>query len=479
MIVGDMGCLSENTVLQVVQAQLPADERAAVEAHLDTCPSCLRTVAEAAKYVFQDGSQGNTVVRQSSLALLEPGAQVGRYVITGVLGEGGMGVVYAAHDPQLERDVALKLVRASSSSDHSKARLLREAKAMARLGHPNVITVHDAGEHDGRVFIAMELVTGGRTLDTWLAEEPRPWRAVLDMLLASGRGLAAAHAAGIVHRDFKPQNVLIGRDGRPRVSDFGLARSPDDAAEDANAPDAPRWTTGLTIAGAVIGTPAYMAPEQFRGEPADARSDQFSFCVALYQALYGEKPFGGDSITQISEQVLAGQLQPRPKTSDVPEMVYAVLLRGLASEREGRFASLDVLLGELERAAARPRRRRLVFAAAPVVAIGMAIGALALAHSAADDAPPAAAATTADAPVAPAAHPAAIEAAPPAAAATPVPSPPSPPPATDPPRAPEVLPTPRSGQRAIVHRVPRKQTEQRGSAAVVGDAPLDPWHVKR
>ena len=202
-------------------------------------------------------------------ASVVPGATYGRFVVIGVLGSGGMGVVLSAYDPKLDRNVALKLLRPevwSAASGGARERLQREAQAMARLSHPNVVTVYEAGQVGDREFLAMELVDG-ETLRAWQRAEPRAWRDALAIYIAAGRGLAAAHAAGLVHRDFKPDNVLIGRDGRPRVGDFGLVSV---GAE-------PRT---------VRGTPAYMAPEQWSAaEDIDARADQFSFCVALWEAI--------------------------------------------------------------------------------------------------------------------------------------------------------------------------------------------------
>ncbi len=252
--------------------------------------------------------------RDPSAEALERGAAVGRYVILDRIGAGGMGVVYAAYDPELDRRVALKLLRTDRFAAPGHLRLLREAKALARLTHPNVVAVHDAGTFGDQVFVAMELVEG-ETLRQWLEAGARSWREVLDRLLAAGRGLAAAHAAGLVHRDFKPENVLLGRDGRVRVVDFGLAKALADAAEEPAAPDSGgELASPLTEWGAVLGTPAYMAPEQIRGIAADARSDQFSFCVALYEALYGERPFGkGPRETPSRGARLRGPPAPRSR----------------------------------------------------------------------------------------------------------------------------------------------------------------------
>jgi serine/threonine protein kinase len=236
------------------------------------------------------------------------GDRLGRYVIIDLLGSGGMGVVYTAYDPDLDRRVALKLLRPDrgpSWGETGRLRLLREAQAIARLSHPNVIAVYDAGSFGDQVFVAMEFIEGG-TLRQWLEERP-PWREVLDRFLLAGRGLAAAHAAGLVHRDFKPDNVLLSRDGRVRVMDFGLARPIGEPSrmEEWRAPagSGGNLASPLTQWGEALGTPGYMAPEQLRGEASDARSDQFSFCVSLYEALYGERPFLGDSPREIVDAV--------------------------------------------------------------------------------------------------------------------------------------------------------------------------------
>ncbi|HEY0097284.1 MAG TPA: serine/threonine-protein kinase, partial [Archangium sp.] len=233
------------------------------------------------------------------------GTPLDRYVVLDPLGEGGMGMVYAAYDSVLDRKVALKLLPPGdadagpeATSGSGRARLLREAQAMARLSHPNVVAVYDVHQHEAQVFMAMELVDG-QTLLQWEREQPRGWRELLTAFLAAGRGLAAAHAAGLVHRDFKPTNVLVGKDGRVRVTDFGLARphnAPAELGADTPAPDTgpvkghSLLELNLTQRGAVRGTPAYMAPEQFRGATADVRSDQFSFAVSLWEALHGERP---------------------------------------------------------------------------------------------------------------------------------------------------------------------------------------------
>jgi tetratricopeptide (TPR) repeat protein len=293
------------------------------------------------------------------LDALARGASVGRYVVLDRIGAGGMGVVYAAYDPELDRRVALKLLRPDRfAGDADRLRLLREAQALARLADPHVVAVYDAGTFGDRVFVAMELVEG-ETLRQWLLAAPRTWREVLARFLPAGRGLAAAHASGLVHRDFKPENVLLGRDGRVRVVDFGLAKAVGNIEEMATGTAVAEAGDGLaaplTDWGAVLGTPAYMAPEQLRGIAADARSDQFSFCVALYEALYSERPFAGTV------------LREAPAGTKVPGWLRTVLLRGLQVDPEKRYPAMDDLLRDLEHDREAARRRWLLAAAVVLV----------------------------------------------------------------------------------------------------------------
>ncbi|WAS95731.1 serine/threonine-protein kinase [Nannocystis punicea] len=295
-------------------------------------------------------------------------ARLGRYHVLGQLGEGGMGVVYAAYDPDLDRKVALKLLRADGHSA-SPGRLLREAHALARLSHPNVVQIHDTGAIDGRIFIAMELVRGV-DLRTWLAQ-PRTPAEVLRVFLDAGRGLAAAHEAGFVHRDFKPDNVLVGVDGRARVADFGLVRQHDEPeAPAAVEPDRGTLSRSLTMTGALLGTPAYMSPEQHRGGTADARSDQFSFCMALWEALHGQRPFAGDSAAAIVAAMQAGQLRPA-RGPGVPGELTRILARGLAHDPERRYPNMPALLAALAVDRGRKRRRWLAGLAAGGLLAGL------------------------------------------------------------------------------------------------------------
>jgi len=255
-----------------------------VLAHVDACARCRELVAHLG-------------------ALDGPARRVGRYQIERMLGVGGMGIVYAAYDPQLQRRVAVKVVRPENSDERAQAHLLAEARALGRISHPNVVTVYDAGEHDGQIYVATELVDG-MTLAEWQAQS----RSADDIACAwfqVARGLAAAHAVGVVHGDVKPSNVLIGRDGRVRIGDFGLH----------------------------AGTPAYMAPEQQAGA-AGERSDQYAMCVAIVEGITGVRPFADASVVLASRSLAA------------------VVARGLRRDPAARFASMDELAEALARAIA-------------------------------------------------------------------------------------------------------------------------------
>ncbi|MCA9716383.1 MAG: serine/threonine protein kinase, partial [Myxococcales bacterium] len=259
-----------------------------------------------------------------------------------------------AYDERLDREVALKLLGGGTDDPVARARLLREARSLARLSHPNVVSVYDVGESDGAPYLAMELVSG-RTLAAWIRDGP-PRASVLRMFLELGRGLAAAHSVDVVHRDLKPENVIVGDDGRPRIVDFGLARvdaeAPEPAARDLSDEAS---SLGLTQVGAIVGTPAYMAPEQWRGEPADARSDQFSYCVALFEALYGRAPFRGATLVELMRAVLEAPPREIPAHERVPAELHAALLRGLEKRPSDRWPQMEPLLDALAGALARTR----------------------------------------------------------------------------------------------------------------------------
>jgi len=287
--------------------------------------------------------------------------RVGRYTVLERIGAGGMGVVYAAFDGELDRRVAIKLLL-GSHDDSEQGRIVREARAMAMLAHPNVAHVYEVGHHGEHTYVAMEHVRG-RTLRVWIRERPRPWRDVMAMFVQAGRGLAAAHAAGIVHRDFKPDNVVVGDDDeRARVIDFGLARidGPEDRAsdDDLGTLSSPPGSSPRTKTrpGAVGGTPAYMAPEQVRGEPVDARADQFSYCVALWEALAGAPPFAGRSLGDLLDATTHGRITPAP-AGTIPGWIALVLRRGLAASPADRHASMGAVLDCLQRDPTVARRR--------------------------------------------------------------------------------------------------------------------------
>ena len=341
---------------------------------------------------------------------------IGRYVVLDMVGRGAMGEVYAAYDPKLNRKVAIKVLRAQPGGDvvdpNLRLRMVREAQAIAKLSHPNVVIVHDVGAFDSQVFVAMEFVDG-QTLFEWLASEPRAWPDVLKIFADAGRGLVAAHEKDLVHRDFKPDNVMISADGHVRVMDFGLARSTavtvprrTPSRADDNARSRWRWTiergrrledaTGEvdlaatrevspvhwsseapanvaadvtvlqnTHAGAVMGTPAYMAPEQFLGDDTDARTDQFSFCVALHEALYRAGPFAGQTSEREGEaEVLGGEVREPPPGHGVPLQIRKLLVRGLKRDPKERWPSMTALLTALEDNRRFSGRRRLASGAA-------------------------------------------------------------------------------------------------------------------
>jgi tetratricopeptide (TPR) repeat protein len=359
-------CLTDELMVRLVEGLLGEKERRDMLAHVDLCHGCRELVATAA------GAIDSGEALEESTELVR-GALVGRFVVVDRVGVGATAEVHVAYDPKLDRKVGLKLLRPSPSapeySPHSlEKRLVREAQALARLSHPNVVPVFDVGMHGDRVFVAMEYVEG-TTLRTWLAR-PRAWRDALAMFIQAGRGLAAAHAVGIIHRDFKPENVLVGADDRPRVADFGLATaSGEDVASAGSATGSggsPDLAQTLTQTGSVLGTPAYMAPEQLCGDRATAASDQFAFCVALYEALYGDRPFGGDTLPQLLNDIETGRVRPPARGGRVPRRVLAAVMRGLASSPASRFPSMQALLAAL---APHPMRPRVAVAIAVPLAV--------------------------------------------------------------------------------------------------------------
>ena len=298
---------------------------------------------------------------------LARGASIDRYIVVNKLGSGAMGIVYAAYDPELDRRVAIKLMRPagvdSVRADETRERTIREARGMAQIAHPNVVAIYDVGPLGHGVFLTMELIEGG-TLRDWLGER-RPWREVIDMFVGAGRGLAAAHHRGLVHRDFKPDNVMVGADGRARVTDFGLVRDlaeapRDEAHADADAEDLDACVARLTRTGAFVGTPQYMAPEQFDQQRTDERADQFSFCVALFEALFGAEPYPGDTLRSRLQALRAGAPPVIPRDTDVPVSIQRAVLRGLSIDPARRFSDMNALLDEVAPKPGPSRARRAV-----------------------------------------------------------------------------------------------------------------------
>jgi serine/threonine-protein kinase len=299
---------------------------------------------------------------------LPAAARVGRFALVRALGEGGMGRVYLGYDEALDRRVAIKILHRGAAAARDGHRRLEEAQALAKLSHPNVVPIYEVGDHDGQVFLAMELVDGP-TLSAFLGGDGdgdgdggggrrRPVAEILGVFVQAGRGLEAVHRAGLVHRDFKPDNVLVGRDGRARVVDFGIA-------------DLGAAADGGATASAIAGTPSFMSPEQWRGERATPASDQFSFCVALYRALYGQSPFAEDAWTELglpsgvrrgrvrepsqgSRLIDALAVRPPPRAgialpgAAVPAWIAPIVTRGLARDPADRFPTMGTLLDAIE-----------------------------------------------------------------------------------------------------------------------------------
>jgi serine/threonine protein kinase len=388
-------CLDDNLIVEFIDGLLSAREIARVERHAARCDSCRRLLAELGRAPTDD-----PILRGLSATLpaggvahidIQPGQEIGRFVVLDRIGRGGMGVVFSAYDPKLDRKVAIKLLHsrpegASQPPQDSQMRLLREAQAMAQLSHPNVISVYDVGTYKSEVYIAMEFVEG-ETLSKWVLRWERSWSDILDKFVQAGKALGDAHAASLVHRDFKPDNVLIGHDNRVRVMDFGLARwalaeGSSEQAVDADA--APPYVYdekggspkaldhSLTATGALLGTPRYMAPEQFSGLTADARSDQFSFCVALYEALYQQHPFEERTAYGLVESPETTAIRLPPVNTKVPGWLHQTLLRGMATKPHDRYASMGALLRSLAPMPKAPTAHRL-FALIAVAFLSMGI----------------------------------------------------------------------------------------------------------
>ena len=357
-------CLPDELLFAFATGSLDTAQRARAEAHVADCPDCRAVLAQTALEQGEADASGGALFSKS----------VGRYRLLALLGAGAAGVVYRAFDPELERVVALKILvnTGEASGQGPREHILREARAMAQLSHPNVVTVFDVGLADESVFIVMEYAPG-TTLEHWLRTAAPSDAAIVRAFSAAGRGLEAAHAKRLVHRDFKPENVLVSSDGHVKVTDFGLARSLGRAER--GVLTGLRGSDVTTRTRGVFGTPAYMAPELFDGAPANAASDQFSFCVALLGALIGRHPFGAETGVHVSE-LISRMREARVDFSGkrLPPGLKDVLLRGLSAEPAARFGDMTELLAALERAlgqSGRPRRMLVAALAASAVALAL------------------------------------------------------------------------------------------------------------
>jgi eukaryotic-like serine/threonine-protein kinase len=359
-----MSCPDETELSAFVARTLDPPPVAQLEAHIADCDECRNLVFALAS--------GTGEAEEPSMPA--PLGCIGRFEILGVLGQGAMGIVYRARDPELDRTVALKVKRSRSRLDPDGGeRLRREAQALARLAHPNVIAVYETGRHGDGSYIAMEYVDGPSLAD-WLATSPRQ-DAVIARMIEAGRGLAAAHIVGLVHRDFKPRNVFVSTSGTAKVGDFGLVRVGEDGFSTATPSHGVPIT--LTMTGAMLGTPAYMSPEQLLGDGATEASDQFSFCVTLFEALFRRRPFAGTTV----DGLLASMNKPLvlPDLPRIPRRIAQVLSRGLSVDPALRFPSMAALLDVLDDRRARRQRRGLAIGAA---LLSLGAGAVALPRAA-------------------------------------------------------------------------------------------------
>lgn len=411
-----MQCPSDTVLRTLARGHEPRDVASETWSHVKQCPRCQSAIRRIGLGVTQaavdlpadalatepptsppgrSGPQAVTdpAAKKALTAQIERGTTVGRYVVLNPIASGSMGAVFAAYDPELDRKVALKLLRTDIPGvdpDEMRSRFVREAQAMARVVHPHVITVYDSGTYGSTAFFAMSFVEGG-TLGSWAKEKPRTEAEILEAYLKAGSGLAAAHAAGLVHRDFKPDNVLVSYDGNILVTDFGLVRAQNEpeegrgvelGAERAPLPSVvtrrPMLDVDLTEAQVLMGTPRYMAPEQMDRLEADARTDQFSFCVALFEALYDLRPFAGATLGEVRKQIEKGEMTLPPQYKRGSPRILEALQRGLSADPAQRFPSMEALLKALGNS--RPwwaKRRQLaavVLAGLSVVALGVGAG---------------------------------------------------------------------------------------------------------
>jgi hypothetical protein len=370
-------CIGDNTLVELVENSLSASEVKRLDQHFAHCADCRRRWVALAASPSRLAQAPTSPAGVGAHLDLAPGTRVGRFVISHEIGRGGMGVVFAARDPHLDRAAAIKLLHSTGGDENAaraQERLLAEARAMARLDHPNIIKVYEAGLYQQETYIAMELVHG-ETLGQWIKRWQRPWTSVLEVFRQAGSALVHAHAHGLAHGDFKPENVLVDDADRVRVTDFGLSRWFEQGG---------RPLPANALGDFVGGTPRYMAPEQFRGQPADACSDQFGFCVALFESLYCRHPFArgcSSSLLELPEDQATAPLRATPAIG-VPSWLHAVLVRGLDPDPARRYPSMEALLCALDAAQpARVRRARWPVAALAAAALlvvstaGYALGA--------------------------------------------------------------------------------------------------------
>ncbi len=350
-------CPDDEELARYVDGDIEAALQKHITEHLEQCDACEELIGALARDL--DEAQHTQTIPQT---------RISRFVVLRPIAAGATSVVYKAYDPKLDRNVALKILRTEVSADDDQVRgfLLREAQAIARVRHPSVISVYDIGEFEKRIFIAMEYVPSV-TLTQWLKNNKPPWPKTLALFKRAAEGLAAAHAAGLVHRDFKPDNVLVDHEGHPKVIDFGLARVR--AMEPADPTERPLLdiqAASSSLSSGLVGTPAYMSPEQMLSKRVDARSDLYSFCVALFEALYGVRPFGGNTLEEVKENALQNRLEaPRLRR---PPWLRSALQKGLQSDPNDRPPSMEALLQTLD--GSRRRRRNLIGASAAALGLG-------------------------------------------------------------------------------------------------------------
>jgi len=368
-------CLDDATIASLAGDRLPAAARAQAMAHVEQCPSCDDRL-QATLFGNDVATADITEPESSSRAFDDitelAGTRLGRYMIIDQVGKGALGIVYSAYDPELDRRIAIKVLRQSvNATDKQQEGLRREARSMARFSHPNVVPVFDVGIEDRRLFIAMELIDGS-TLADWARSEERTWREIRDVYWTAGQGLVAAHEAGLVYRDFKPSNVMLGRDGRVRVLDFGIAHTMFGPST---------FVPGGVGARGGLGTPGYMAPEQYSiTEKVDARADQYAFCASLYEALYGVRPFGGRTVEVVHKNTMEQAWSEPQRDPGAPPWLRSAIVRGLLLDREARWPDMPSLLHALVKDR-RSRRNQVAMLLSAVLATAVVTSAATLMFS--------------------------------------------------------------------------------------------------